>query len=494
MQHIAEISLLLADNQLSAAQQECTKALQQNPNDPEVLQLQGIICAKLGDLTAAIHNLSLAIKLDPTQALYHNNISNAYKLTGQLDLAIRHLHESLRLNPNHAESYNNLAALYYTQCQFSQAIPLLEKAIRLNPYSWEAHYNLANCYIKTDKSILAISHYEKVLKLQPQHNNAKQNLAMALVNNQDYTAALPLLIEVAADNPQHAELQGHLATAYLEVGKSNEALTQYEIAVGLDPSRAEWLHNLAVLYLRAKKTDKAKEYFERSLKIEANNPTAQHMLQALNNEIQSSTAPETYVSDLFDQYAGYYNQHVRNNLNYQTPQLLRQAIGKFINDQTALQNVLDLGCGTGLCGIYFRDLAQFLIGVDLSSGMLAHAKSLGAYDGLCRCNILQAIPGQNQYVFDLILAADVFVYIGDLLPLFALLISALRIAGKIAFTVEELPSGEFKLLSTGRYAHSKEYIGQLAQQLGLKILVEDRIVLRQQEGEAISGLLYVLSI
>ncbi len=492
---IQEIAQLLADNQLSAAQQQCAALLQQNPNNSEILHLQGLVQARSGDLRAALSSFAQAISLDPKQAVYHNNISNAYKFSGNLDYAFRHLHESLRLAPNNAESYNNLASLYYTQGQFKQAIPVLEKAIRLNPYSWEAHYNLANCYIKTEMINLAIEHYHKVLELQPQHLNAKQNLAMALVNNKDYSAALPFLTEIAALNPQHAELQGHLAECYLELGKSNEALEQYVRAIQLDQNRFDWLHNLAVLYLRDKQPDKAKEFFRRSLHLNPSNSTAEHMLQALTDEeAAAAAAPTQYVNDLFDQYAGYYNQHVRNNLNYQTPLLLRQAMSKFLNEHSTQQYILDLGCGTGLCGIYFRDIARLLIGVDISGGMLAHAKSLGAYDGLCRCNILQSIPGHNQYYFDLILAADVLVYIGDLEGLFAMLVTALKHDGKIAFSVECLEAGDYKLQPSGRYAHSANYISKLCTQFSLKILYEENICLRRDETEQISGILFVLGL
>ncbi len=494
MPDIQTIINYLQSNKLDLAVTECLSLIQQQPNNADLQQLLGVIYGKSGKLNSAIQAFKQAIKLDPKQAVYHNNISNAYKLSGNFELALRHLNEALLLAPNNSESHNNLASLYYSQGQIVQALPIYEKAIRLNPNSWEAHYNLANCYIKTDMVLQAISHYQTAIKLNPGHTDAKLNLAMAYVSLKDYTSALPYLIEAAVNNPEHAELQGHLAEAYLDLGRAPEAITQYITALKLQPERAEWHHNLAVLYLRNKQLDQAKLHFATSLSLQPNNPTARHMLNALETNTQPASAPSEYVTDLFDQYAGYYNKHVSGQLNYSVPQLLRQAVGKYITDATKTLNVLDLGCGTGLCGIYFRDLANFLIGVDLSSQMLAQARMLGAYDGLCRANILDTIPGYNLKVFDLVIAADVFVYIGDLSLVFKYIVSALRAPSKIAFTIENLKDEQqnYVLQNSGRYAHSIKYIAKICDQFGLNICTMDQVILRKNNDHDINGLLYIL--
>jgi predicted TPR repeat methyltransferase len=491
-QDIDEILELLSKNEAQSALHKCTDLVNQSPTSAEILHLQGIIHAKMGNLRSALQAFSQAIKLNPNEAIYHNNISNVYKLLGNLELASRHLHQALVLAPNNAESYNNLASLYYTQGQIKLALPLYEKAIRLNPNSWEAHYNLANCNIKCEQVSQAISHYETAIKLNPKHADAKLNLAMAYVSIHDYSSALPYLIEAATNNPAHAELQGHLAEAYVDLGKPLEAIAQFNKALALEPDRAEWHHNIAVLYIREKEQQLAKLHFERTLELQPENKSASYLLSCINTETVSNAPPE-YVSELFDQYASYYNQHMTKALNYKVPQLLRQAVSKYINAATKTQNVLDLGCGTGICGIYFRDLAEFLIGIDLSEHMLAHAKVLGAYDGLCRGNILEVIPGCNRQVFDIILAADVLVYIGELEGLFSMISGALRKNnGKFVFTVEELNgANDYELQNTGRFAHNDSYIKKVCANFNLNIDINDRVILREQQGAPIYGRLYV---
>lgn len=495
MSQVDEVLELLEQGNLQSAFNKCQSIVNKNPADANTQHLLGLIYAKQGEINAAIEHFKLAIKLDPTQAIFHNNISNAYKLLGELELAARHLHEALQIAPNNAESFNNLGSLYYTQGDIKRAMQQFEKAIRLNPGSWEAHYNLANCYIKQDMVLQAISHYQTVLNLNPEHSNAKLNLAMSYVINNDYIQALPLLIEVATLYPQHAELQGHLAEAYLNLGKTDEALQQYIKAVALDPNRPAWQHNLGVLYLRSGQKESAKEHFTNALALQPDNSTAKHMLAALsaNDDSIIQQAPTEYVKLLFDQYAGYYNEHVTQALKYSVPELLRQAINKYITLSTKQQVILDLGCGTGLCGVYFRDLARDIYGVDLSPTMLQEASKLGAYDGLCCANILQTIPGVNQAYFEIVLAADVFVYIGDLHNLFGMIHSSLQPQGLLAFTIEDQQHNHTYILqTTGRFAHAQQYIAHLCQEYGFTIETNDAITPRMHDNQPIAGRLYVL--
>ena len=64
------------------------------------------------------------------------------------------------------------------------------------------------------------------------------------------------------------------------------------------------------------------------------------------------------------------DRHLTETLGYQTPTHLRALYG----DQP-IQRMLDLGCGTGLSGQAFADIATHITGVDLSPNMLARARS-----------------------------------------------------------------------------------------------------------------------
>lgn len=492
MSNIQEVLEQFAQGNFEEAFTLCNALLAKNPTDIEAIHLLGLIYAKTGHINKAVAQFKQAISLDPSQAIFHNNISNAYKILGELGYAKLHLTEALRLAPNNAESCNNLGSLHYTQGSIAEAIPLFEKAIRLNPNSFEAHYNLANCFVKQDLILQAISHYETVLKLKPSHNYACLNLGLSYVMVHDYKNALPYLEKALEYSPDAIEVEGHLADAYLNEGITDKAIIHFKSVVTKDPNRADWQHNLAVLYLRANDKENAKVHFAKALTLDPNNGTAKHMLSALNAE-NIKTAPQEYVQKLFDQYATYYDQHVKQTLKYNVPQLLREHVNKFITHFTTQQNILDLGCGTGICGVYFRDLARFLVGVDLSSAMLEQASILGAYDALCCCDILESIPGQAQEYFELVLAADVFVYIGELDVIFSNINSCLKNNGLLAFSVEEhLNSDSYKVQTSGRFAHSQQYILELANKYNFHIEVNEEITPRIQNGESVKGRLFIL--
>lgn len=402
------------------------------------------------------------------------------------------IYAALQADPNNDQLYNSLGCIYYRRGQINEALETFAKAIRLGPNNWEAHYNLGNCYIKREMPEQAITHYQAALKLKPEYADAEQNLAMTYVSLQRYADALPWLEKACAHNPEFAELQGHLAEAYLDLGQTSAAIKQFEHATLLDPQRAAWQHNLAVLYLRNRQYAEAQQRFAKALTLDKQDLTAQHMLNALQN-ITTDHAPTEYISKLFDQYAGYYNKHMHEQLNYQVPALLRQAVGQILTAHAERQLILDLGCGTGLCGIYFRDLASYIVGVDLSQAMLLHAQSSTAYDLLCCYDLRQSFPGIGQQFFDLVIAADVFVYVGDLLGTFNNIYSALKKQGLLAFTVEECVSGQDYILQTsGRFAHSANYIKECAAQCNFKIVKQESVPLRSNDERVINGILFVL--
>ena len=71
--------------------------------------------------------------------------------------------------------------------------------------------------------------------------------------------------------------------------------------------------------------------------------------------------------------------------------------------------------------------------------------------------------------FDLVLSADVFIYIGDLAEVFDLTARRLCPGGLFAFSIEvDNRIQEFELRHTGRYVQSLAYIGRLAQVCGFE--------------------------
>ena len=149
-----------------------------------------------------------------------------------------------------------------------------------------------------------------------------------------------------------------------------------------------------------------------------------------------------------------------------------------------------MGCGTGLCGVPFRRLASKLIGVDLSEKMLDAARQKNIYDELRHADINSVLEKSRD--IDLVLAGDVFGYVGELDETFALTKMALKPEGWFAFTVEKTFSAPFYLQSNARFAHSRDYIDSLAQKHDFTIVRCDNAVLREQKQQPVEGYLFLL--
>lgn len=465
----------------------------------ETLQLNAFEAIKQKDFERTLGYFKQALLLEPTAVSLHNNLSNIYVSLGNLDEALKHLYEAIRLNPQHAESYNNLGRLLYKQARIPEALPHFEKALRLDPNYWEAHYNLAHSLSSLNQLNQATAHYQEVIRLVPDHPIAHFNVGLIYVENENYLLAETHLSKAVKLDAQNIEALRQLGQVYVQLGKTDEAMHTYQQVLHLNPNLADVHHNLAILYLRQPDRTKALIHFTEALKLDPTNDTAKHMVMALGSDptcSKSSTiAPPGYITKLFDQYAEYYDTHVKTKLKYNAPGLLRNAVGRCLENNYTVGRVLDLGCGTGLCGVYFRDLALELIGVDLSAKMIAKANALGAYEKLVHADIFEYLKKPDLEPFKLIIACDVLVYAGDLEELFKNVNRLLLPDGLFAFTTE-LVDGvrpHYQLQPTGRFAHSTTYIHDLVKRDQFQITHEEIIVLRKQEGKPIQGQIWILS-
>lgn len=497
-----QILKLIQENKLEEAKALCQSLLTEDISKIELLDSVGLLYVRLKDFDSAAKFFEKALTLNPKHVEQHINLGNIYLSMGKLEKAKQHLFEALKIDPHHAEGYNNLGRLLYLENLFDEAIPYFEKALRLNPNYWEAHYNLAHSLAQKNQFKAASVHYLEVLRLVPNHSVAHFNLGLIYFEEGRFEEAIKhlqqsLIRETVDNEPENnTEALYYLAHAHLALGHITEAiefLEQILKSPNID-KKGENHHNLAVLYLRQNNKPKALYHFEQALKYQPKNDTAKHMVMALKGSQSESGAPKQYIADLFDQYADYYDDHVKEKLQYKVPGLLRNAVGRCMKTHSSAGRVLDLGCGTGLCGITFRDLAAELIGVDISPKMAEKAEALGAYEQVVVSDIKDYLNDPKLQPFDLIIAGDVLVYTGDLGKIFEEVAQALLPKGRFAFTIEHTRDKNYFLNATGRYAHSSDYIHQLAAANHFNIELEETIVLREHEGKAVDGRLFVLKL
>ncbi len=231
---------------------------------------------------------------------------------------------------------------------------------------------------------------------------------------------------------------------------------------------------------------------ERCLALDAGDALAAWLLAGLRGAHDAATPPlppPGYVEALFDGYAAEFEQHLET-LEYRAPELL---LAGLIDRRYA--TALDLGCGTGLVGRLVRPLVDRLEGLDVSTAMIERARATGAYDALHAAEGVAHLREQAAGSLDLVLAADVFIYVGDLDPVFAAVRHALAPGGIFAFSVESAPAGTaVALLPTSRYAHGSAYLEALATRHGLAHARAPEVAtLRLEQREPVRGQLWWLS-
>jgi predicted TPR repeat methyltransferase len=208
----------------------------------------------------------------------------------------------------------------------------------------------------------------------------------------------------------------------------------------------------------------------------------------------SPAMSEAYVRHLFDQYAGRYDTALTEHLRYRGPAILLAAVQQVIRGlghPPQFGDVLDLGCGTGLAGAAFRPFAGRLVGVDLSAAMIAKADEKGVYDETHVSKIEDFLNAAGHARYDLVVAADVFVYVGDIAPIFAAIAKVLAPGCFLAFTVETHSGDGTKLLPTLRFAHGEAYVRTALAANGLTVLHLARTSVRSEKGVPVEGLVVV---
>ncbi|WP_420134917.1 methyltransferase domain-containing protein [Rhodopseudomonas sp.] len=200
-----------------------------------------------------------------------------------------------------------------------------------------------------------------------------------------------------------------------------------------------------------------------------------------------------YVTSLFDQYAPRFEASLVGELGYRGPELLRDAVLAVCaaDRPPRFAQVIDLGCGTGLVGRLFQPLAEMIVGFDLSAQMLAQARGSGAYARLVQADLVEGLRGESSGSADLVLAADVLIYIRDAAPLLREAARVLKPGGLLAVTAET-HAGEGVALTDGlRFAQSESYLRDELQRAGLQVALVQPASARNEHQAPLPGLVAV---
>ncbi len=414
-----------------------------------------ISSAKLGQWPEALAHYRAAQALRPDLATAEYNLATVLKKCGDAGAARGHYLRALELQSEYPAALAGLGALCQEQGRMDEARACYARVLAIDPENAEAHNNLGTWLQEHGARGQAFECYRRALMFDPGYAEAHNNLAV-LLQDQD---------------------------------RIEEAAAGYRRALALDPAFAAAHKNLGALLQEQGDAEAAVACYREALRLRPDFSEARYKLAALTGQQVPAVAPADYVAALFDGYAEDFDAHLLGVLNYRAPHQLRAALtGRLPAARLA---VLDLGCGTGLSGALFRDLAARLVGVDLSAKMLARARARAIYDQLIEGEAVTVLAGLDER-FDLIVAADVLVYLGELAPLFAAVTRVLAPRGMFAFSIERHSAAGFTLRPSGRYAHGTAYIQELAARHRLTPEYQEEVVLRKDQGRDVAGGVLVL--
>jgi len=332
--------------------------------------------------------------------------------------------------------------------------------------------------------------FAESLRLLPGRASTLVNLAAVRLRLGKPGPALAALDEALAKAPDDAQAWYHHGQTLQALQRPGEALRSYDRVLALDPaSGTAWSQRGGILKDFGRLAEAA-QCFRRALELGADAELNGYFLASVEGAGEPpASAPRAYVSALFDSYAADFDEHLVQQLGYRVPQELvaRLPAGR------RWRAALDLGCGTGLLGPLLAPRCGAIDGVDLSGGMLEHALALGCYRQLVQAEVAEHLRATPER-YELVVATDVFIYIGELRPVFGGVRRVLDGGGCFAFSVEEADAGvRYELRPSSRYAHGEHGLRELAAAEGFTVQGLHRGVLRHEQQQAIGGLLVVLA-
>lgn len=457
--HFNLAKILLKQRHIEQAQAHCRTAVEHDPAYAAAWLLLGAIQEALGHFPDSEMSSRRAVELAPGNAASHANLALALWKQNKLNESVRSYQRSLQLSPQQVEVWLQLAAVCTHLHAYADAEQCYHKVIALAPGKLEVFERLADIHAKAGKFEEEIDALRRALHIKPNHAGLHLRLGKALHAQKQWEAAASAFLEAIRLAPDDAEAYFGLGAVCGARGMKQEELANFQKALSLEPANDQYQFHVA--RVTGMKTP--------------------------------ATAPASYVRTLFDACAGTFDTHLVEQLSYKGPELLHGAVMEITGTTCESMDVLDLGCGTGLCAPLFRPLARNLSGIDLSERMIDVARKLDLYDRLIIGDITEVMQGLKE-VHDLIIAADVFIYVGELTQIFERCSTALKASGVFAFTVEapKDETADFVLEPSGRYSHSSQYLAKLARSFGLETLSIRNAVLRMERERPVNGYVVVM--
>jgi len=429
---------------------------------------------------------SPGIAADPTverlRAIEHDIANGRVKAAGDA------LNSLMRSAPGDPRVFLSAAMLAQKTSQGGQELALLAQAVRVAPQWWPGFAELAKALARQRRFAEALAAADKAVELAPRELVALEVAVSVATNADDAQSAVRYLKAALELRPDDVAIHRALGIALDRVRDFAAAEAHWRAVLAAYPDDASALGWLGTCLISLDRKAEALPLLERAYALAPDHPNLPFHLAVARGETPARQ-PDNMVQQLFDGYAGRFDQHLEGMLQYRAPQRVTELLlARWPRRDFSL---LDLGCGTGLLGKHLGAIQGPFVGVDLSRNMLEHAVKLNVYSRLRLNEIVAEMREIAPASFDAVTACDVFIYVGDLNETFAGCRKVLRPGGLLVFSCETAQDdeGAFVLRPSKRYAHSRAAIAALCREHGFGNATFEDIPLRIDEGRTIDGFL-----
>ena len=333
----------------------------------------------------------------------------------------------LEVWPDHPDVLLRAGVLAYQRDSSEEALALMERALAIAPDRADIHNNRGIVLKALGRGDEATADYRRAIDLDPGHANAYSNLGLLLRDRGKPAEAEEAYRQAIRLDPGHVGAYLNLAMLLDGLGRDQESFECLCRATTLQPKHHTARRLLAMAYCTLGQPDQATKIYRVWAEEEPDDPVPRHLLAACTGEDVPARASDAFVEKTFDDFASTFDVKLAH-LSYRAPQIVAAMMADSGRQPAKNLDVLDAGCGTGLCGPLFAPYARRLIGVDLSRGMLAGAQKRGVYDELVKGELTEYLQA-HESSFDVIVSADTLCYFGALEEAIGAAAAALRPRG-----------------------------------------------------------------
>ncbi len=386
----------------------------------------------------------------------------------------------------------------HQQNDLQTAERLYREVLEANEADPDALHWLGVLALQIGAAEIAVSLIGDSLKVRPGDALATANLGNAYRAQGAWIEAEATFAEALALEPGFVDVWVRYADMAREQNNHAAARPRLERALALAPNNVNALFVLGEVCRTLNDHPAARTHWERCAELDPDDRTGVRLALAALGALPTPARPDpAWIATLFDSYAGAFDRHLTETLGYVGPEIVAAAAHSWAGDRVGDLAVADIGCGTGLAGAPLRAIARSLVGVDLSPGMVDLARERGLYDRLEVGDLIDWLANEPERKFDLIVAADVLNYLGDLTPALSGAKRCMAPGARLIATLEELeediPDG-YQLAPALRYRHGKGYVEAVAGAVGLRLVASHPVTLRRQAGEPVRSMLVELDL